>query len=595
MIEKSKTNALIRKNQIEEVVKTCRQIAEDYLKNWKPVDKSWEVVEGCAYLRLSTEDQVVVEKGSLEQQVHIAINEAANRSTSDQLNYKISHFFIEPGFTGRDDKRPEFQTLRLGIRKKRYRFVVIKEIARIARDASLWKEFFNLCIANHCEIMIRGFPFNPNDPTQILQLDILAAFAAYESNQNSKRLRESVFSAMVNSGKFNATHLVLGLDQQVTNGESKVGYYVSNLEELKTVEWIMKTFVKYASFQRTLEECEKNGIKNKNGELFKKHSLHTVLTNKKYIGKWELNVQNKDRNHKKLMPYERYAEVDLPHGRVVSLELWNQVQDTVKRISGNKNKNTQLTKIYLLSGLLRYSDGSPLSGKSGVGEHNKERYHYYASTKLQKPIPAYLLEDEAMKIVGEIVKGSAQFQNCIKQRCADVKSLRELLVGQADSLRAKIALLEAEKQKWFTRLDVLIDGATPEEIKNFRVEFGKKTETINREIASIEESLKNIELRSQETNEDGFDWDRLGDQAVKIQKLVQENDPVALKNAYRKLFKAIVVGELDENGNRSLKFVLRGDDFDDYVNRADAGCVDIKMAQKEGLKNPTRLGCKMPI
>ncbi len=582
-----KSNAALKRNQIDEVVAACRQIAETYLKNWKPIDKSWEVAEGCAYLRLSTEDQVTVEKGSLEQQVHIAINETANRSASDLVNYKITHFFIEPGYTGRDDKRPEFQAMKFAIKKRKHKFVVIKEIARIARDATIWKEFFNLCIENHCEILIRGFPFNPNDPAQIFQLDMLAAFAAYESNQNSKRLRESVFSAMISSGKFNATHLVLGLDQQIINGDPKVGFYVANSEELKTVEWIMRTFIKYASFQKTMEECEKNGVVNKNGQPFKKNSLLTLLTNKKYIGKWELNIENKDKNQKKLMPYEKYAEVDLPHGRVINLDLWNQVKDTIKRISGNKDKNTRISRSYLLSGLLQYTDGSPLSGKSGESEHTKERYYYYAGPSLKKPIPARLLEDEAMKIVGDIIKGAPRFKDCIQKRCSDVQSLKELLVGQAQSLSGKIAALESEKGKWVGRLDLLMDGASPDEIKNFRSEYNKKTNELNAEIASIETALKNIGVRVQEAEEDGFDWDRLSDQAVKIQKLVQENDPVALKNAYRRLFKAIVVGELDEKGNRALKFVLRGDDLDDYVNRADAGCVDSKLAQAEGIEPPT--------
>lgn len=32
------------------------KLAGAYVDNWKPVDRSWDVIEGCAYLRLSTDD-----------------------------------------------------------------------------------------------------------------------------------------------------------------------------------------------------------------------------------------------------------------------------------------------------------------------------------------------------------------------------------------------------------------------------------------------------------------------------------------------------------------------------------------------------------
>ena len=58
--------------------------------------------------------------------------------------------------------------------------------------------------------------------------------------------------------------------------------------------------------------------------------------------------------------------------------------------------------------------------------------------------------------------------------------------------------------------------------------------------------------------------------------------------AYQKLFKEIIVGELDDKGNRPLQFVLRGDDLFDSVNRAANSSVGIKMAQEEGLEPPTK-------
>ena len=58
------------------------------------------------YLRLSDDSQVAVERGSLEQQIHIAISEAQYRSEQEKVNYRITEFYIEPGITGTHGNRP---------------------------------------------------------------------------------------------------------------------------------------------------------------------------------------------------------------------------------------------------------------------------------------------------------------------------------------------------------------------------------------------------------------------------------------------------------------------------------------------------------
>ena len=58
------------------VVSDCKSISSNYVKRWKPVNSSWPTIEGAVYLRLSDNSQVAVERGSLEQQIHIAISEA---------------------------------------------------------------------------------------------------------------------------------------------------------------------------------------------------------------------------------------------------------------------------------------------------------------------------------------------------------------------------------------------------------------------------------------------------------------------------------------------------------------------------------------
>jgi DNA invertase Pin-like site-specific DNA recombinase len=551
---------------VERIVIECRRLAQECVTSWRPVNPEWPIVDGGAYLRLSDDQQVAVEKGSLEQQINIAVSEAVIRSNSDRINYRIKRFFIEPGITGTTDQRPEFQLLQREIKLGLYRFVVFKEIARIARDSSIWKSFFKLCIERDCEVFIRGLPINPNDPSQILQLDILASFAEYESNLISKRTRESNYSAMVTSGKFNSTRKILGFDQLVVNGEAKVGFYVPNPEELKVVEWIMRTFVKYASYQKTLEEIEKNGVQKKTEDAFARHSLITLLTNTRYIGKWAVNTDNKSKNQDKLMPYDRYAEIDLPHGCVIDLNLWHQVQATVKSVAGNKTKNTQVKRVYPLSTLLEYKDGTSFAGTEAWGRSGKNLYYTNKQNGIR--IPAQILEDEAVSTVCAIFKSQPRLVSAVKKYANDIKETSYLLGNEIRRLEVEIADLSLELAALDKRLDFLLQG-DESGAGVYRAEYLEKTRQIKAEIAQRRISIESIGTQKAEIDGDSFNWNDLPKRAGEIQKILIDEDPVALKNAYRKLFERIVVGEIDDQGVRSINFIVKDSSYGSAVIAAD--------------------------
>ena len=241
---RKKLNHKEMKALVLKVVADCRGLADEHIKNWQPFNAEWQTIEGAVYLRLSDDAQVAVERGSLEQQIHIAISEAVYRSEQERMNYRITEFYIEPGITGTHGNRPEFIKLQHSISLNKHSFVIFKEISRLVRDLEIWKRFFRLCQTYDCEICIRGLPFNPNDPASILQLDQLAAFAEFESRTTSKRVKESNHSAMITSGKFNSHFPLLGFDAVKNERGEYTGIYAPNKEELKQVEWIMSSFLR---------------------------------------------------------------------------------------------------------------------------------------------------------------------------------------------------------------------------------------------------------------------------------------------------------------------------------------------------------------
>lgn len=569
------------KIDVNKIVEECRKVADNHIRNWKASNNEWPTIEGAAYLRLSTDEQVVVEKGSLEQQIYLAIAEAENRSKQNRTNYRIVTFHIEPGISGQIEKRREFIQLKRDIAKGRYQFVVFKEIARVARDGILWKQFFKLCQEKNCEVVIRGLPIDPNDPASILQLDILSAFAEYEAKNTSKRIRDSVRSAMLNNGKFNSTHSILGLDSVVRNGVKQVGLYTPNYLELKTVEWLMTTFLKYGAHNKTLEECEKHGVRNKNGKPFARHSLITLLTNTKYIGKWYLNLQNKLKPQDRLPENERYEEIDLPHGCLIDMNLWNQVQKKVTELSNSSGKyKSGDNRIYpLSSGLLQHRDGTHFKGYCGNGRTQSS--YYYRNVRHKINIKAPVIEQDALKVVTEIVKKGPRFQEAIKRFGGDVADHIQFLESQLSNLEGQFHQVTQDKKSYLENLGTLLKSCEGlEEIKAIKEGFKDHLDQITKKQKDLEQQIEQVKRSITESKGSRFTWNNIGDQAERILRIISENDPLALKQAYRALFSSVVIEDEDENGIRKINYVLGEACEDDCGPR-------LEMVEAGGIEPPS--------
>ena len=580
------------------VVADCRVLAEEHIRNWQPVNKEWPTLKGSVYLRLSDDTQVAVERGSLEQQIHIAISEAQYRSEQERMNYRITEFYIEPGITGRHGNRPEFIRLQHGISQKKHSFVIFKEISRLVRDLEIWKRFFRLCQKYDCEICIRGLPFNPNDPASILQLDQLAAFAEFESRTTSKRVKESNHSALLTSGKFNSHFPLLGFDALKNERGEYTGIYAPNKEELKQVEWVMTSFLNVDRYNVLLDRCKEKGIKTKLGKDFTRKSIRTLLTNPRYIGKWYRNKHNAGKRQSKLMPYERYAEVDLGHGCVIDKALWLRVQGKVKELDESRTRATK--HCYPLSGLLVFSDGSHFIGSSAWGETRRSTYYHNMSNKIR--VRSEVFDTEAAKILLQIAEDSRAFQKNI----ADYSTRKESSIGMVSSkiaeIDTKLGEIEADKRQLDKRLNFLLEDDDLEMARSFKDEYRsrflalksdeqvlidrkRKLQQLQQQLTKKQEPTRSASgsldlppLSSSNANE----WLGHTHEAINY---IKKKDWLSLKSTYRQLFKKIIVQPL--NSERvQLEFVFNNPSTPENSG-VDIFCVSGDRAHPERLERPT--------
>ncbi len=538
------------KKLVLKVVSDCKALAKSHVKNWKPVDKKWPTINGAVYLRLSDDTQVAVERGSLEQQIHIAIAESQYRSEQERINYRITEFYIEPGITGTHDNRPEFIRLQHNIGLQKHRFIIFKEISRLVRDVEIWKRFFKLCQTYDCEICIRGLPFNPNDPASILQLDQLAAYAEFESRTTSKRIKESNHSALITSGKFNGNFPLLGFD--VVNNEhgESTGVYRPNKKELKQVEWIMKSFLRADQYKTLIQWCDDKNIKNKRGQKFNHASIKALLSNPRYIGKWYRNKHNEGKRQNKLMPYDRYTEVSFDYGCVIEESLWSKVQEKIKEMESARVRGVR--RCYPLSGLLVFDDGSTFVGHSAKGRSSGLTYYYNKQNNLR--IRSELFETEVEKILRQIVCNSDEFQQSISNFMSERDNAVDVMSAKIQEIDDRLQALDDEKAQLDKRLNFLLDDDDPDMAQSFKEEYKKQYLLGKKERQELlEKREKFCLLQDQVARAEAFG--KAGDMKVVNAALghLRRNDLISLKSLYKKLFPKILV-RFQDNSKIQLKF-----------------------------------------
>ena len=563
------------------VVSDCRGLAAEHIKNWQPFNKEWPTIEGAVYLRLSDDTQVAVERGSLEQQIHIAISEAVYRSEQERMNYRITEFYIEPGITGTHGNRPEFIRIQHNISQQKHSFVIFKEISRLVRDLEIWKRFFRLCQKYECEICIRGLPFNPNDPASILQLDQLAAFAEFESRTTSKRIRESNHSALLTSGKFNTHCPLLGFDALKNKHGEHTGFYKPNKAELKQVEWVMSSFLQVDRYKTLLEYCKEKGIKTKLGKDFTRRSIRGLLTNPRYIGKWYRNKHNESKRQNKLMPYERFAEVALEHGCVIDEGLWQMVQDKVKELDESRAQATR--HCYPLSGLLVFTDGSNFTGSSAWGNASKSTYYHNKANKIR--VRSEVFDAEAEKVLRHAADNSTKFQKSIANYLARKESSIDLVTKKVAEVNARLAEIITERQHLDKRLSFLLNDDDLAMAQSFRGEYKRQFSALNNEEQELERKKSELQLMQKqlkETQANKHSWIEQVNAAINC---IKRKDFIALRSIYRRLFEKVVVSPL-ENAKVELEFVLQN--LSTPLYNAEVGnCLSVRRMAEGEIESPT--------
>jgi DNA invertase Pin-like site-specific DNA recombinase len=382
---------------------------------------------GISYGRVSTFDQAFHKDGSrredaspeAQRQRCVAHMEILNKSRASK--YEILEHISDEGVSGKNTNRAGYQRMWDLIATEEVNFIVASELSRISRSVLDFLELAHHCKQYNVSIFIIGLDLDTESPFGRVMLTILVALAEFERNVTSQRVKENALIRLLNDGKINGAAEILGLDKDPDNK----GHFLVNHEELLKVELIFKIFMKFSSKNKVLAEARRLGLTGKKGKELTQQRLTIILENARwrYRGLWFANKENEHEDQADLPENKRYQHVELPHGPLLEVELLDAVDQKLKDTYDKKKRSGKDGRIYLLSHILEYEDGSKYSGGPG-----KDRQYFYYYTKGPGPnIRCEAIEEIVIERIKGYFKGNDIFkklvESALKKREADLPKI----------------------------------------------------------------------------------------------------------------------------------------------------------------------------
>lgn len=333
----------------------------------------------CAYARVSTDSESQGE--SLENQIEYYEN-----LIQSNLEYEYVGVFADRGTTGTTDSRLEFQKM-LGLcRMREIDLIITKSISRFARNTAIMLQIVRELKAINVEVRFEKENINTLSGDDELMLTVLSSFAQEESRNVSENIKWRI------KKKFQQGELIINTTRFLGYDKDKYGDLIINPTEAEIVRRIFYEYLSGKGGFTIAKELNAEGVPTVAGGVWHDTTIMGILKNEKYKGDALLQKYYTPdylkkcsvRNNGALDSY--YIEDN--HSAIISREMWEKVQDEIKRraeakgnISGDTNK---YTKRYPLTGMLYCSKcGSTLRRRTWNSKHSCKKIVWQCSNYIK--------------------------------------------------------------------------------------------------------------------------------------------------------------------------------------------------------------------
>ena len=470
---------------------------------------------GIVYCRVSTESQI---KGtSLDSQMNNGIEFFKNS------DYKLKNIIVfrEEGKSGDDyDKddivlRPLLRLILNKIENGLVKYFWVLDNSRLSRNSDLTTLIHKKLKINNVKFFESGLERDLNNLTESMFMKILSVFDEYE---NHKRFQKSVLGKIesLRKNKWIGGTYPFGFKKGNGKGDivvdTKMKKYVTKIFEMCKNGSSTKDIVLFLNKENIKSPKTKIGVWND-------QTIRNILRSEKYIGKHTVE-QKLDKHLSKEECREKglTVVVEQKFDRIISDELFNDVQQITNNWNSDKNRNIKTKHNYLLNDIVYCGCGNKMKINSSTKRNWKVYYCDYKEKKWRdydnrlvkcdkenrKFIHLQKLEDLVWNEVLKTYKNSYQIREKFKQsvlpKKIEERNVPKLKIEEYEKY-IKSKLFEIRKIK---RLK--IDRKTDNDLNILtKKEFNSIIEKYDRKIDELETLISKKESDILETKK-GIEW-----------------------------------------------------------------------------------------
>ncbi len=301
------------------------------------------MIKAAAYCRVSTDTE--------DQLNSLTAQEEFFRGYCVQQGYELTKIYSDEGLSGtKKAKRKAFQQMLSDAQDKKFDYLLVKDISRLARNIIDSIETIRFLKRNILKVI---FINQPNLTDDEFVLGIMGLIAQQESENLSKRVK---FGKKMNMKKGKVPNLVYGYDKVAGD------YYnlLINEKEAQVVQRIFHYYTKdgfgCAAIANLLNE---EGILTKQGARWQQITVARILKNELYIGhiingKQEmLELYSFDR---KEIPKEQWYIVEKPELKIIDPDIFEEARSILSgRQDAFIHQNTRNSNKHVFSTLIKCS------------------------------------------------------------------------------------------------------------------------------------------------------------------------------------------------------------------------------------------------
>ncbi len=307
--------------------------------------------KGVIYARYSSDRQN-------EQSITGQVDECTKWAKANDIS--ITQIYRDEALTGKTDRRPDFQRMVRDAKNGKFDYAIVYKLDRFARnryDSAVYKaqlKKYGVKVLSAMENIADG-------PEGIILEGMLESMAEYYS----ANLAQNVMRGMQQKaelGKYMGGTVPLGYKIDADKN------YVLDENGAVIVRRIYEMYSNGHTIKEICQELNAAGYKSATGRSFNYNSLHRILTNPKYIGRYE------------------YFDVVLDGAvpRIIDDDVFNKVQRRVQHNKHNPASAKNKVGFHLTGKLFCGKCGSSMIGDSGTSHTGTSHFYYTCLEKKRK-------------------------------------------------------------------------------------------------------------------------------------------------------------------------------------------------------------------